>query len=90
MPPEMARRRPTPADARNPDISEDTTSATSGGPVWHLDPFRGPYRTELGILTDCPLHPWDVPNLSLKDQAAPVCFTTGHVWDEADARRAAR
>ena len=55
-----------------------------------VEPRRGPYTTAQGILTVCPIHPWDAPNLSLVDGAAPVCFTTGHLWDEGEALRAAR
>ncbi len=51
---------------------------------------RGPYLTELGMLTTCPLHPWAAPSLSLIDGAAPVCWETGHLWDEGDALRASR
>ena len=66
-------------------------SATVGSPTtMFIEPRRGPYSTGQGTLTVCPLHPWDAPNLSLIKGAAPVCFTTGHLWDEADALRAAR
>ena len=90
MPPDMARRRPSRADAHTAAADHSTTFVTSGGPTWHIEPYRGPYTTDLGLLTVCPLHPWDAPNLSVIEGAAPVCFTTGHSWDEGEAMRAAR
>ena len=89
-PPDGKGRPVQAAQPENPTADHGTTPVTSGAPTWNIEPFRGPYQTDLGTITVCPLHPWDAPNLSLIDGAAPVCFTTGHTWDEGEARRAAR
>lgn len=49
------------------------------------EPMRGPYRTQLGVLTTCPRHPWAGPNVSIIDGAVPVCWE-GHFLDEDTAR----
>jgi len=76
MPPN-GRSRPPQAAPPNASRAESTT-------------VRGPYLTELGMLTTCPLHPWAAPSLSMIDGTAPVCWETGHLWDEGDVLRAAR
>jgi hypothetical protein len=82
--PEMARRRPSRADAYTAAAAHDTTLVDAAAA------YRGPYATELGMLTTCPIHQWDAPNLSIVGGAAAVCFTTGQVWDEGEVLRAAR
>lgn len=71
--------------------NEATTPTLAPTPATFADdPYRGPYPTGLGKLTTCPLHAWAAPSLSLIDGAAPVCWETGHVWDEGEALRVAR
>ena len=36
-PPEMARRRPSGADARTASTDHDTTSVTFGAPTWYVE-----------------------------------------------------
>lgn len=52
------------------------------GPVMPASAVRrGPYRTDLGILTVCPRHPWAAPSLSIIDGTVPVCWEGGHLLD---------
>jgi hypothetical protein len=49
------------------------------------------YRTWYGSLTTCPIHYWSGPNLAIPDDGSmPVCWETGHLVDEGEARRVAR
>ena len=64
--------------------------SSAGAPTtMFVEPRRGPYTTELGTLITCAIHHWSGPNVSLIEGAAPVCWETGHLLDEGEARRAA-